>query len=88
LIALLVGPFAPKLQLLSFLRPITKTNWEGTGVAPDIKTSADASLSVAHLNAVKALLERETDSQWKQTLQQVADDLSKSASAAAAPPVH
>jgi retinol-binding protein 3 len=68
------------------LSPITKTNWEGTGVAPDIKTSADASLSVAHLNAVKALLERETDSQWKQTLQQVADDLSKSASAAAPPP--
>ena len=68
--------------------PITRTNWEGTGVTPDIKTSADASLSVAHLNAVKALLERETDSQWKQTLQQVADDLSKSASPAAAPPVH
>ena len=60
--------------------PITKTNWEGTGVTPDIKTSADASLGVAHLLAVRSLLEKETDRQWKQTLQQVADDLSKSVS--------
>jgi retinol-binding protein 3 len=62
------------------LSPITKTNWEGTGVTPDIKTTADASLGVAHLHSVRALLEREMDSQWKQTLQQVADDLSKSVS--------
>ena len=60
--------------------PITKTNWEGTGVIPDIKSSADASLSVAHLHALRSLLEKETDRQWKQTLQQVADDLSKSVS--------
>ena len=60
--------------------PITKTNWAGTGVTPDIKTSADASLGVAHLHALRSLLEKETDRQWKQTLQQVADDLSRSVS--------
>ena len=62
------------------VNPTTKTNWEGTGVTPDIKTSADASLGVAHLHALRSLLEKETDRQWKQTLQQVADDLSKSVS--------
>jgi hypothetical protein len=62
------------------ISPITKTNWEGTGVTPDIKTSADASLGVAHLHALRSLVEKETDRQWKQTLQQVADDLSKSVS--------
>jgi hypothetical protein len=62
------------------ISPITKTNWEGTGVTPDIKTSAEASLSVAHLHALRSLLEKETNPQWKQTLQQVADDLSKSVS--------
>jgi retinol-binding protein 3 len=60
--------------------PITKTNWEGTGVTPDITTSADAALGVAHLHALRSLLEQEADRQWKQTLQQLADDLSKSAS--------
>jgi C-terminal processing protease CtpA/Prc len=65
------------------ISPITKTNWEGTGITPDIKTSADASLGVAHLHALRSLLARETDRQWKQTLQQVADDLSKSVSASA-----
>jgi hypothetical protein len=57
--------------------PITRTNWEGTGVTPDIKTSAEASLSVAHLQALKALVEKETEAQWRQTLQQIIDDLSK-----------
>ena len=60
--------------------PITRTNWEGTGVTPDIKTSADASLGMAHLHALRSLLEKETDQQWKQTLQQVADELLKSVS--------
>jgi hypothetical protein len=68
------------------LSPIGKTNWEGTGVTPDIKASADASLRVAHLLAVKALVEKETDPQWKQTLQQAVADLSKSASDPTAPP--
>jgi C-terminal processing protease CtpA/Prc len=62
------------------ISPITKTNWEGSGVTPDIRTSADAALGVAHLHAVRSLLEKETDRQWKQTLQQIADDLSKSVS--------
>ena len=62
------------------ISPITKTNWEGTGVTPDIKTSADASLSVAHLHALRSILEKETDPQWKQIVQQLADDLAKSVS--------
>ena len=63
------------------ISPITKTNWEGTGVTPDIKTSADASLNVAYLHALRSLLEKETDRQWKQLLQQVSDDVAKSVSA-------
>ena len=62
------------------ISPITKTNWEGTGVTPDVKASADAALSVAHLHALRSLSAKESDQQWKQILQQVADDLSKSVS--------
>lgn len=35
--------------------PDTGTNWEGTGVEPDIKTTAKEALIVAHLEALKLL---------------------------------
>jgi C-terminal processing protease CtpA/Prc len=34
-------PFAKSLD------PMTKTNWEGTGVEPDVKVSADDALATA-----------------------------------------
>jgi C-terminal processing protease CtpA/Prc len=42
------------------INPISKTNWEGTGVAPDIEAPADQALKVAHLEALKKV--RETNS--------------------------
>ncbi len=44
-------------------RPVdrdTKSNWEGTGVEPDIKTAAREALGVAHVEALKALRGRAT----------------------------
>lgn len=37
--------------------PVTQTNWEGTGVKPDIDVSAGLALKTAHLAALKKLLE-------------------------------
>jgi len=37
----LAVPFAKSLD------PVTKTNWEGTGVEPDVKVAADDALSTA-----------------------------------------
>ena len=37
------------------VNPITGTNWEGTGVEPDLKVSAADALGVAHIAALKAL---------------------------------
>lgn len=34
------------------INPVTKTNWEGTGVVPDIAVSADAALDEAHRRAL------------------------------------
>jgi len=81
----LTRSFTAIIPVARSISPITKTNWEGMGVTPDIKTSADASLNVAHLHALRALMEKETDPRWKQTLQQVVDDLSKSAASPVAP---
>ena len=37
------------------INPITKTNWEGTGVAPDIDVPADLALKTAHLAALETI---------------------------------
>jgi len=50
------------------VNPITKTNWENTGVTPDINIPADRALIEAHLTALRRLLEREPDPEWKATL--------------------
>jgi len=39
------------------INPITKTNWEGTGVAPDVSVSADKAYDVAYRMAAEKLLE-------------------------------
>jgi C-terminal processing protease CtpA/Prc len=37
------------------INPITKTNWEGTGVTPDLPVAADLALKTAHLAALKTI---------------------------------
>lgn len=47
------------LALVPFARsvnPVTKTNWEGTGVKPDVAVPADDALTVAHLAVIKKKL--------------------------------
>jgi retinol-binding protein 3 len=52
------------------ISPITKTNWEGTGVVPDVPVKADDALRVAQLRALPALRDRAADPALKQALQQ------------------
>jgi C-terminal processing protease CtpA/Prc len=40
------------------INPITKTNWEGTGVKPDVEVPASLALATAHLAALDRLLEK------------------------------
>jgi hypothetical protein len=50
------------------INPITNTNWEGTGVEPDIKTSAADALGAAHLDALKKIRAGATDPRHQQQL--------------------
>jgi len=43
------------------INPITKTNWEGTGVEPDEKVPARQAFHVAHPQALESLRAKETD---------------------------
>ena len=40
------------------INPVTKTNWEGTGVKPDVAVPADQALHTAHLLALKKAAEK------------------------------
>jgi CubicO group peptidase (beta-lactamase class C family) len=45
------------------INPISKTNWEGTGVTPDIESPAEQALKAAHLDALKKISARINDPQ-------------------------
>jgi hypothetical protein len=50
------------------VNPITGTNWEGTGVTPDIQVPADQALEAAHRDALKKLQDKAQDAERKQRL--------------------
>jgi len=50
------------------VNPITGTNWEGTGVAPDIQVPAAKALEAAHMEALKKLQATAKDDTRKQKL--------------------
>jgi retinol-binding protein 3 len=51
------------------INPITKTNWEGTGVIPDIKVEPSKALKHAQLLAIKKMIDNAKDPLWKADLQ-------------------
>ena len=61
------------------INPITKTNWEGTGIEPDIKTEEAQALPAAHLDALKRLLVKATDKRHREQLESAIAALPKSA---------
>jgi hypothetical protein len=58
----LIVPFARAIN------PITKTNWEGTGVTPDVSVPADQAQGTAYQMALEKLKEKATDPQQKAQL--------------------
>jgi len=68
------GMFVPTGRAIS---PITKTNWEGTGVTPDIMVPADQALLTARLLALKKSLTTLTNPDFKEDVQEEIDKLEK-----------
>jgi hypothetical protein len=68
------GAFIPSGRAVN---PITKTNWEGTGVEPDVKVPADQALHVAQLSALKKAADTTKDEQLKGAIQRRIDELQK-----------
>jgi hypothetical protein len=62
-----VGPqratahFVAMVPFARSVNPVTRTNWEGTGVHPDVQVAAADALAAAHRLALQALLPTATD---------------------------
>ncbi|MFP5285606.1 MAG: hypothetical protein ACLGI9_07705, partial [Thermoanaerobaculia bacterium] len=61
-------PVAVSLPFGRAVNPISGTNWEGTGVEPDVKVPAAEALDVAHARALAAVAEKATDPEHKAEL--------------------
>lgn len=57
------------------INPVTHTDWESVGVRPDIASSASKSLDLAQIAALKLLIAKATDPEWKLRIQLRLDDL-------------
>ncbi|GAA6622947.1 hypothetical protein NUACC26_087720 [Scytonema sp. NUACC26] len=68
------GIFVPTGRAVN---PLTKTNWEGIGVQPDVKVSAERALKTAHLAALKAVLAKTTESEFIEELNKAIATLQK-----------
>lgn len=59
------------------INPITKTNWEGTGVLPDIKSDPKNALNEAHILALTKLVETTSEERTKAFFKRNLDELKK-----------
>lgn len=64
------------------INPVTKTNWEGTGVAPDVVVPADQALAKAQHLALEALLARNPGPEQKRGLEMALKELDAAAAKA------
>jgi len=64
------------------INPITKTNWEGVGVEPHVKTAAPLALATAESLALKTLIDGEKDAERRAALQSRLAEVQKTLAAA------
>jgi hypothetical protein len=57
--------FEMSLPFARAINPVTKTNWEGVGVEPDVKVPQDKALGTAQVMASRRLAEQEKDPAFK-----------------------
>ena len=65
------GGFAAFIPTGRAINPLTRTNWEGTGVKPDVVIPAEKAQEAAHAQALRTILQRETDGEYRRLLAQL-----------------
>jgi len=74
---LLAEKFIAFIPFGSAYNPITKTNWEGVGVKPDVEVPADDALKIAQLMALRKLANQDGPPPWKMEVKSALDQLEK-----------
>lgn len=69
--------FVLSVSISKAINPVTKTNWEGTGVKPDIQVSSDKAFNTAYYEASKKLADIVTHPEQKEILKWRAESLYK-----------
>jgi retinol-binding protein 3 len=59
------------------INPVTKTDWEGTGVIPDVRTDQASALKTAHIAAVEEILAKTVDKQRQAALRDILAEIKK-----------
>lgn len=59
------------------INPISKTNWEGVGVKPDIDVPADQALKVAHIAAMNKVLAKVTEAERQGAIKRAIETVQK-----------
>lgn len=57
------------------VNPVTKTNWEGKGITPEIVTPADGALEIARIEALKMLSEKTKDESVRHGLTMIIEEI-------------
>jgi hypothetical protein len=67
----LAGGFVAFVPQGQAINPVTRKNWEGVGVKPDLPAVAAQAAEVAHAQALRAILERQTDEPYRRLLERL-----------------
>ena len=59
------------------INPISKANWEGTGVTPDVDVPADQALKVAHIAAMNRVLVKVAERDRRDAIKRTIDNVQK-----------
>lgn len=67
------------------INPVTKTNWEGTGVTPDVAVPQELALLTAHIMAMQLVVAKQTDPRRKEAAANVLAEIQAKLDAMKAP---
>lgn len=69
------GDILTQVSIGNSINPITNSNWEETGVIPEVTSPSDSALTVAYKMALKKIMDRTEDKLYKDNLNEIINNL-------------